>query len=190
MAESPSSSGPGNEPQTTRRPACDLTQRLVAWRRPAGSGRAASSRWVVDEDEEPLVYEEQVTVRRAVDADDAIRLAEAEASEYANDLETNYPGLADHARLKASLRPMRGLKPLCSLRTIATSHAFVQNPVRGRRSIRSACRCRSSCPVLGPRAQPRAFAVLPACGYRAPRRTAPARPASRRGWLVHAVSRH
>jgi transposase-like protein len=34
---------------------------------------------------------------------------------------------ADHGRLKARLRPMRGLKRHASARTIATGHAFVQN---------------------------------------------------------------
>jgi len=38
---------------------------------------------------------------------------------------------ADHARLKARLRPMRGLKTIRSLRTIAAGHAFVQNLRRG-----------------------------------------------------------
>ena len=38
---------------------------------------------------------------------------------------------ADHARLKARLRPMRGLKPTQSARTIAAGHAFVQNLRRG-----------------------------------------------------------
>ncbi len=38
---------------------------------------------------------------------------------------------ADHGRLKARLRPMRGLKTIGSLRTIATGHAFVQNLRRG-----------------------------------------------------------
>jgi transposase-like protein len=38
---------------------------------------------------------------------------------------------ADHGRLKARLRPMRGLKTIRSLRTIATGHAFVQNLRRG-----------------------------------------------------------
>jgi len=38
---------------------------------------------------------------------------------------------ADHGRLKARLRPMRGLKRFCSLRTIAAGHAFVQNLRRG-----------------------------------------------------------
>jgi transposase-like protein len=38
---------------------------------------------------------------------------------------------ADHARFKARLRPMRGLKTIRSLRTIAAGHAFVQNLRRG-----------------------------------------------------------
>src|SRR4051794_27813287 len=38
---------------------------------------------------------------------------------------------ADHGRLKARLRPMRGLKTALSLRTIAAGHAFVQNLRRG-----------------------------------------------------------
>jgi transposase-like protein len=38
---------------------------------------------------------------------------------------------ADHGRLKARLRPMRGLKRFRSLRTVAAGHAFVQNLRRG-----------------------------------------------------------
>jgi IS6 family transposase len=38
---------------------------------------------------------------------------------------------ADHGRLKARLRPMRGLKRIRSARTIADGHAFVQNLRRG-----------------------------------------------------------
>ena len=34
---------------------------------------------------------------------------------------------ADHGRLKARLRPMRGLKTFRSARILATGHAFVQN---------------------------------------------------------------
>jgi transposase, IS6 family len=34
---------------------------------------------------------------------------------------------ADHGRLTARLRPMRGLKRLCSARVISAGHAFVQN---------------------------------------------------------------
>ena len=38
---------------------------------------------------------------------------------------------ADHGRLKARLRPMRGLKRDRSLRVVAIGHAFVQNLRRG-----------------------------------------------------------
>ena len=38
---------------------------------------------------------------------------------------------ADHGRLKARLRPMRGLKRVRSVRTIAAGNAFVQNLRRG-----------------------------------------------------------
>ena len=38
---------------------------------------------------------------------------------------------ADHGRLKARLRPMRGLKRLRSAAVIALGHAFVQNLRRG-----------------------------------------------------------
>jgi IS6 family transposase len=42
---------------------------------------------------------------------------------------------ADHGRLKARLRPMRGLKRLKSARTVASGHAFVQNLRRGHYEI-------------------------------------------------------
>jgi hypothetical protein len=35
--------------------------------------------------------------------------------------------LTDHSRLKARLRPMRGIKTISSLRIVAPGHAFVQN---------------------------------------------------------------
>ena len=38
---------------------------------------------------------------------------------------------ADHGRLKSRLRPMRGMKTIGSLRTVATGQAFVQNLRRG-----------------------------------------------------------
>jgi len=43
----------------------------------------------------------------------------------------NNPIEADHGRLKARLRPMRGLKRHHSARTLAAGHAFVQNLRRG-----------------------------------------------------------
>jgi hypothetical protein len=42
---------------------------------------------------------------------------------------------SEHGRLKARLRPMRGLKRLASARTIAAGHAFVQNLRRGHYAI-------------------------------------------------------
>jgi IS6 family transposase len=43
----------------------------------------------------------------------------------------NNPIEADHGRLKARLRPMRGLKRHRSARILAAGHAFVQNLRRG-----------------------------------------------------------
>jgi transposase, IS6 family len=43
----------------------------------------------------------------------------------------NNPIEADHGRLKARLRPMRGLKRLAAARVLSTGHAFVQNLRRG-----------------------------------------------------------
>jgi transposase, IS6 family len=43
----------------------------------------------------------------------------------------NNPIEADHGRLKARLRPMRGLKQLRSARVVSAGHAFVQNLRRG-----------------------------------------------------------
>jgi transposase, IS6 family len=43
----------------------------------------------------------------------------------------NNPIESDHGRLKARLRPMRGLKQLRSTRVISAGHAFVQNLRRG-----------------------------------------------------------
>ena len=43
----------------------------------------------------------------------------------------NNPVESDHGRLKARLRPMRGLKRLGAARVISTGHAFVQNLRRG-----------------------------------------------------------
>jgi transposase, IS6 family len=43
----------------------------------------------------------------------------------------NNPVEADHGRLKARLRPMRGLKRFRSAAVIAAGHAFIQNLRRG-----------------------------------------------------------
>jgi IS6 family transposase len=47
----------------------------------------------------------------------------------------NNPIEADHSRLKARLRPMRGLQRLSSARTVTTGHAFMQNLRRGHYEI-------------------------------------------------------
>ena len=47
----------------------------------------------------------------------------------------NNPIEADHGRLKARLRPMRGLKRHRSARILAAGHAFVQNLRRGHYDI-------------------------------------------------------
>ena len=47
----------------------------------------------------------------------------------------NKPIEADHGRLKARLRPMRGLKRHRSARILAAGHAFVQNLRRGHYDI-------------------------------------------------------
>jgi transposase-like protein len=52
------------------------------------------------------------------------------AGQYANN-----PVEADHGRLKARLRPMRGLKSHRSARILAAGHAFVQNLRRGHYDI-------------------------------------------------------
>jgi transposase, IS6 family len=62
--------------------------------------------------------------------------------------------IKDHARFKARLRPMLGLKRLASARTIAAGHAFVQNPPRPPRDHRRPAapgsnprRVRRPCPI-------------------------------------------
>ena len=42
---------------------------------------------------------------------------------------------ADHGRLKARLRPMRGLRTFRSARILTTGHAFIQNLRRGHYDI-------------------------------------------------------
>jgi transposase, IS6 family len=53
------------------------------------------------------------------------------AARHVTEQYANNPVEADHGRLKARLRPMRGLKRLRSARVISTGHAFVQNLRRG-----------------------------------------------------------
>jgi transposase-like protein len=47
----------------------------------------------------------------------------------------NNPIEADHGRLKARLRPMRGLQQVRSAQTVASGHAFIQNLRRGHYEI-------------------------------------------------------
>ena len=47
----------------------------------------------------------------------------------------NNPIEADHTRLKARLRPMRGLQRMRSAQTVSAGHAFVQNLRRGHYEI-------------------------------------------------------
>src|SRR5215213_11268515 len=58
--------------------------------------------------------------------DDLLPAAAHVTEQYANNRAE-----ADHARLKARLRPMRGLKQLRSAARIAAGHALVQNVRRG-----------------------------------------------------------
>jgi IS6 family transposase len=59
----------------------------------------------------------------------------APAARHVTERYANNPIEADHGRLKARLRPMRGLKRLASAHTIAAGHAFVQNLRRGHFAI-------------------------------------------------------
>jgi transposase, IS6 family len=54
---------------------------------------------------------------------------------HVTDRYANNPIEADHGRLKARLRPMRGLTRVASARTISAGHAFVQNLRRGHYAI-------------------------------------------------------
>jgi transposase-like protein len=62
--------------------------------------------------------------------DDLVPAARHVLEQYANNRVE-----ADHGRLKARLRPMRGVKTMRSLRTVAAGHAFVQNLRRGHYEI-------------------------------------------------------
>jgi transposase, IS6 family len=62
--------------------------------------------------------------------DELVPIALHTIEQYANN-----PIEADHGRLKARLRQMRGLKRHGSVRTIAAGHAFIQNLRRGHYDI-------------------------------------------------------
>jgi transposase, IS6 family len=62
--------------------------------------------------------------------DELVPAARHVTEQYANNMIES-----DHGRLKARLRPMRGLKRTASARTISAGHAFVQNLRRGHYAI-------------------------------------------------------
>jgi IS6 family transposase len=53
------------------------------------------------------------------------------AARHVTERYANNPVESDHSRLKARLRPMRGLKRFSSARVVTAGHAFVQNLRRG-----------------------------------------------------------
>jgi IS6 family transposase len=53
------------------------------------------------------------------------------AARHVTERYANNPVESDHGRLKARLRPMRGLKRLRSATVVSAGHAFVQNLRRG-----------------------------------------------------------
>jgi transposase, IS6 family len=53
------------------------------------------------------------------------------AAFHSTDVHANNPLENDHGRLKARLRPMRGLQRDRTARVIVAGHAFIQNPRRG-----------------------------------------------------------
>ena len=77
------------------------------------------------------------------------------AARHITDQHANNTIEADHGRLKARLRPMRGLRRQRSARTIAAGHAFVQNLRRGHYDIATEHQAHDQLHV--------AFAELAAC---------------------------
>jgi len=97
----------------------------VARRRDAAAARRFFDRAIATTRTRPA---EVVTDRAAtypIVLDDLLSAAWHRTDRYANSIE------ADHGRLKARLRPMRGLKRDRSARTIIAGHALVQNVRRG-----------------------------------------------------------
>ena len=90
-------------------------------------GHAPGDRWFVDETY-LKVAGKRTYLYRVIDelVPSALHIVE----QYANS-----PVESDHGRLKARLRPMRGLKRQRSARILAAGHAFVQNLRRGHYDI-------------------------------------------------------
>jgi transposase, IS6 family len=102
---------------------------LVCPRRAAGAARAFFTRALQARPDPVEVTTDRAPVYPRV-IDEAVPAARHVLEQYANNRVE-----ADHGRLKARLRPMRGLKTIHSLRTIAAGHAFVQNLRRGHYEI-------------------------------------------------------
>ncbi len=99
---------------------------LLSARRDANAARAFFGSAMMTTQTQPV---EVVTDRahayiRVIE--DAVPAAWHHVERYANN-----PIECDHGRLKARLRPMRGLKGQHSVRVVVTGHAFVQNLRRG-----------------------------------------------------------
>jgi IS6 family transposase len=98
---------------------------LVSERRDAAAARAFFTRALTHAPAPVEVTTDRAPAYPRVIAEHAPR-ARHVLEHYANNVVE-----ADHGRLKARLRPMRGLKTIGTARTIAAGHAFVQNLRRG-----------------------------------------------------------
>jgi transposase, IS6 family len=98
---------------------------LVSQRRDAAAARTFFARALAVGPSPVEVTTDQAPVYPRV-VDELVPGARHILEQYANNTAE-----ADHGRLKARLRPMRGLKSIRSLRTVAAGHAFVQNLRRG-----------------------------------------------------------
>jgi IS6 family transposase len=95
-------------------------------RRDAGAARLFFSGAIASTQVEPkeIVTDRAPAYPRVLD--DLLPGTRHDVEQYANN-----PIEADHGRLKARLRPMRGLKTAASTRRISLGHALVQNLRRG-----------------------------------------------------------
>jgi transposase, IS6 family len=98
---------------------------LVSERRNAAAARAFFARALTRGPSPVEITTDRAPVYPRV-IDEVVQAARHVLEQYANNRVE-----ADHGRLKSRLRPMRGLKAIRSLHTIATGHAFVQNVRRG-----------------------------------------------------------
>jgi transposase-like protein len=102
---------------------------LVSQRRDGAAARAFFTRALIHAPSPVEVTTDRALVYPRV-IDELASVARHVLDQYANNTVE-----ADHGRLKARLRPMRGLKTMRSLRTVAAGHAFVQNLRRGHYEI-------------------------------------------------------